>query len=79
MNPANFDRANELYEEREQLVQMRAFIMKRPPNSLEFAVFDISDNGFLSSKEVISEKLVPYIEKAICERLTDINKEAEAL
>ena len=78
MNPANFDRVNNLYEEREQLVQMRAFIMKRPPNSLEFAVFDISDNSFLS-KEVISEKLVPYIEKAICERLTDINKEAEAL
>ena len=78
MNPANFDRVNDLYEEREQLVQMRAFIMKRPPNSLEFAVFDISDNSFLS-KEVISEKLVPYIEKAICERLTDINKEAEAL
>ena len=78
MNPANFDRVNDLYEEREQLVQMRAFIMKRPPNSLEFAVFDISDNRFLS-KEVISEKLVPYIEKAICERLTDINKEAEAL
>lgn len=78
MNPANFDKVNDLYEEREQLVQMRAFIMKRPPNSLEFAVFDISDNSFLS-KEVISEKLVPYIEKAICERLTDINKEAEAL
>lgn len=78
MNPANFDRVNDLYEEREQLVQMRAFIMKRPPNSLEFAVFDISDNSFLS-KEIISEKLVPYIEKAICERLTDINKEAEAL
>lgn len=78
MNPANFDKVNDLYEEREQLVQMRAFIMKRPPNSLEFAVFDISDNRFLS-KEVISEKLVPYIEKAICERLTDINKEAEAL
>lgn len=78
MNPANFDKVNDLYEEREQLVQMRAFIMKRPPNSLEFAVFDISDNSFLS-KEVISEKLIPYIEKAICERLTDINKEAETL
>ena len=78
MEPKNLEKANDLYEEREQLVQMRAFIMKRPPNSLEFAVFDISDNSSLS-KEVISEKLVPYIEKAICERLTDINKEAEAL
>lgn len=78
MEPKNLEKANDLYKEREQLVQMRAFIMKRPPNSLEFAVFDISDNRSLS-KEVISEKLVPYIEKAICERLTDINKEAEAL
>ena len=78
MNPANFDRVNDLYEEREQLVQMRAFIMKRPPNSLEFAVFDISDNSSLS-KEVISEKLVPYIEKAISERLADIVKEVETL
>lgn len=78
MEPKNLEKANDLYKEREQLVQMRAFIMKRPPNSLEFAVFDISDNRFLS-KEVISEKLVPYIEKAICERLTDINKEAETL
>ena len=78
MNPANFDRANELYEEREQLVQMRAFIMKRPPESLEFVVFDITE-PCLASKEVISEKLVPYIEKAICERLTDIVKEVEAL
>ena len=78
MNPANFDRANELYEEREQLVQMRAFIMKRPPNSLEFSVLDVTEECYVG-KEVMSEKLVPYIEKAICERLTDINKEAEAL
>lgn len=78
MNPANFDKANELYEEREQLVQMRAFIMKRPPNSLEFSVLDVTEE-FYVAKEVMSEKLVPYIEKAICERLTDINKEAEAL
>lgn len=78
MEPKNLEKANDLYEEREQLVQMRAFIMKRPPNSLEFAVFDISDNSYLS-KEVISEKLVPYIEKAICERLTDITEEVKAL
>lgn len=78
MNPANFDKANELYEEREQLVQMRAFIMKRPPNSLEFSVLDVTEECYVA-KEVMSEKLVPYIEKAICERLTDINKEAEAL
>lgn len=78
MNPANFDRVNKLYDEREQLVQMRAFITKRPPKSLEFVVFDIAERH-TPSKEVISEKLVPYIEKAICERLTDINKEAEAL
>lgn len=78
MEPKNLEKANDLYEEREQLVQTRAFIMKRPPNSLEFAVFDISDNRYLS-KEVISEKLVPYIEKAICERLADITEEVKTL
>ena len=52
--------------------------MKRPPESLEFAVFDITESC-LASKEVISEKLVPYIEKAICERLTDITEEVKAL
>lgn len=78
MEPKNLEKANCLYEEREQLVQMRAFIMKRPPESLEFVVFDITE-PCLASKEVISEKLVPYIEKAICERLTDIVKEVEAL
>ena len=78
MNPANFDRVNKLYEEREQLVQMRAFIMKKPPESLEFVVIDITE-PCLASKEVISEKLVPYIEKAISERLADIVKEVEAL
>ena len=52
--------------------------MKRPPESLEFVVFDITE-PCLASKEVISEKLVPYIEKAICERLTDITEEVKAL
>lgn len=78
MELKNLEKANDLYEEREQLVQMRAFIMKRPPESLEFAVFDITESC-LASKEVISEKLVPYIEKAICERLTDITEEVKAL
>lgn len=78
MEPKNLEKANDLYEEREQLVQMRAFIMKRPPNSLEFSVLDVTEECYVA-KEVMSEKLVPYIEKAICERLTDINKEAEAL
>ena len=78
MEPKNLEKANCLYEEREQLVQMRAFIMKRPPESLEFAVFDVTEPCVLS-KEVISEKLVPYIEKAISERLADIVKEVEAL
>lgn len=78
MNPANFDKVNELYEEREQLVQMRAFIMKRPPNSLEFSVLDVTEECYVA-KEVMSEKLVPYIEKAICERLTDITEEVKAL
>lgn len=78
MDAKNLEKANSLYEEKEQLVQMRAFIMKRPPESLEFVVFDITE-PCLASKEVISEKLVPYIERAISDRLTDINKEAEAL
>lgn len=78
MEPKNLEKANCLYEEREQLVQMRAFIMKRPPESLEFVIFDITE-PCLASKEVISEKLVPYIEKAISERLADIVKEVEAL
>ncbi len=78
MEPKNLEKANDLYEEREQLVQMRAFIMKRPPESLEFVVVDITE-PCLASKEVISEKLVPYIEKAICERLTDITEEVKAL
>lgn len=78
MEPKNLEKANDLYEEREQLVQMRAFIMKRPPESLEFVVVAITEPG-LTSKEVISEKLVPYIEKAISERLADIVKEVETL
>lgn len=78
MDAKNLEKANDLYEEKEQLVQMRAFIMKRHPESLEFVVFDITE-PCLASKEVISEKLVPYIERAISDRLTDINKEAEAL
>lgn len=78
MDAKNLEKANDLYEEKEQLVQMRAFIMKRPPESLEFVVFDIT-KPCLASKEVISEKLVPYIERAISDRLADINKEAEAL
>lgn len=78
MEPKNLEKANALYEERESLVQMRAFITKRPPNSLEFVVFDIAEHH-TPSKEVISDKLEPYIEKAICERLADIVKEAEAL
>lgn len=78
MEPKNLEKANDLYEEKEQLVQMRAFITKRPPESLEFVVFDITE-PCLASKEVISEKLVPYIEKAICERLTDITEEVKAL
>lgn len=78
MDAKNLEKANDLYEEKEQLVQMRAFIMKRPPESLEFVVFDITE-PCLASKEVISEKLVPYIERAISDRLADINKEAEAL
>ena len=78
MEPKNLEKANDLYEEREQLVQMREFIMKRPPESLEFMVFDITE-PYVASKEVISEKLVPYIEKAICERLIDITEEVKAL
>lgn len=78
MEPKNLEKANELYEEREQLIQMRAFIFKRPPSSIEFSALDVTKECH-ESKEVISEKLVPYIEKAICERLADIVKEVEAL
>lgn len=78
MELKNLSKAKELYDEKMMLLQMRDFINKKDPRLLEFTVIEI--NGCTcQSKEVVSEKFISHIEKAIYDRLTEIDKEAEAL
>lgn len=78
MDPKNLNRANELFEEKRQLLEMRQFISSRKPGEVGVSVYDARSSG-TESKEIESDKLVPYLEKALYERLTDITKEVAAL